>query len=407
MTILELKDSIILLRIAARSLLPLLVWIVGFSNSCWAQETAPWDVQSLKQAPKVTWVDESGPLRKLFYESEPRSGKPTRVFAYCAFPEKVEGKAPAMVLIHGGGGKAFPEWAKLWADRGYIAIAMDLAGKGDDGKPLPDGGPDQTDVYKLPKERTDLKEMWTYHAIAACIRAHSLLASLPEVDAERIGVTGISWGGYLTCIVAGVDDRFKFAVPIYGCGYLSDNSAWLKQFGAMSEDWRAEWLKNFDPSSHIGRAKMPVLFVNGTNDFAYPLDSYQKTYRLVKDRALCVTVKMPHGHIQGWAPAEIGLFADQHFRGGKPLPKVDLRLKLNAEKTEATAAWSGADQPKAAFHWTTDTGEWQKRDWQTRPAAIDGHVIKTEIPKERPIVFFVTLKDQRGATVSTEHEEFK
>ena len=385
----------------------LLVWSLVASASLWANDNAPWDVTSLKHPPKVTWVDESGPLRKLYYESEPRNGKPTRVFAYCAYPEKIEGKVPAVVLIHGGGGKAFPEWAKLWADRGYIALAMDLGGKGPDGQPLPDGGPDQTDTYKLPKDPMNLKDMWTYHSVAACVRAHSLLLSLPEVDAEKTGVTGISWGGYLTCIVSGVDDRFKFAVPVYGCGFLQEDSAWLKQFGAMSNEWRAEWVKNFDPSSHVGRAKMPVLFVNGTNDFAYPMGSYQKTYRLVKDRALCVTVNMPHGHPQGWAPIEIGLFGDQIVRAGKPLPKLDLRLKLNANNTAATAAWSGAEGPQAAIHWTNDSGAWQQRKWKSSQVKIDGDKIITEIPKERPIAFFVTLKDSRGATVSTEHEELK
>lgn len=394
-------------RTVLQGMLSLLAWGCLACTVASADDTAPWDLASLKQAPKVTWVDESGPLRKLYYESEPRNGAPTRVFAYCAYPEKIDGKVPAVVLIHGGGGKAFPEWAKLWADRGYIALAMDLAGKGPDGQPLTDGGPDQTDTFKLPKDPMNLKDMWTYHAVAACVRAHSLLASLPEVDAERTGVTGISWGGYLTCIVAGVDDRFKFAVPVYGCGFLQEDSAWLKQFGAMSDDWRAEWVKNFDPSSHVGRAKMPVLFVNGTNDFAYPMGSYQKTYRLVKDRTLCVTVNMPHGHVQGWAPIEIGLFGDQIVRGGKPLPKVDPRLKLNAENTSATAAWAGADEPKPSFHWTTDTGAWQQRKWQSRDAAINGDLITAEIPKERPIVFFVTLKDARGAIVSTEHEELK
>lgn len=392
----------------SRLVLLLLAWTVSTATLARGDETtAPWDAAALKQPPKVTWVDESGPLRKLFYENEPRNGKPTRVFAYCAFPEQLQGKAPAMVLIHGGGGKAFPEWAKLWADRGYIALAMDLAGKDADSQPLPDGGPDQSDVFKLPKDRTDLKEMWTYHAVAACVRANSLLASLPEVDAERIGVTGISWGGYLTCIVAGVDDRFKCAVPVYGCGFLAEDSVWLPQFAAMSDDWRAEWLKNFDPSSHVGRAKMPVLFVNGTNDFAYPMGSYQKTYRLVENRTLCVTVSMPHGHPQGWAPVEIGLFADQYLRQGKPLAKLDPRLKLNAEQTAATASFAGADEPHAAFHWTTDGGPWQKRQWQSRDALINGDQIQAEIPKERPLVFFVTLKDQRGAIVSTEHEELK
>lgn len=388
-------------------MLPLLVWSVSTSTLLRADENAPWDVASLKQTPQVTWVDSSGPLRKLYYENELRNGAATRVFAYCAYPEKLEGPAPAVVLIHGGGGKAFPEWAKLWADRGYIALAMDLAGKGPDGQPLPDGGPDQSETYKLPAEPMNLKDMWTYHAVAACVRAQSLLASLPEVDAQRIGVTGISWGGYLTCIVAGVDDRFKFAVPVYGCGFLNEDSAWLKQFGAMSDDWRAIWVKNFDPSSHVGRAKMPLFFVNGTNDFAYPLGSYQKTYRLVQDRTLGVTVNMPHGHIEGWSPIEIGLFGDQIVRGGKPLPKIDRVLKLDAATTVATAAWTEADDPKPAFHWTTDTGPWQQRKWQSQAATLSGSLITAEIPKERPIVFFVTLKDARGAIVSTEHAELK
>jgi dienelactone hydrolase len=66
---------------------------------------------------------------------------------------------------------------------------------------------------------------WAYHAVAAVVLGHSLIRSFPEVDASRIGVTGISWGGYLTCIVAGVDDRFRFAAPVYGCGFLGEGSA--------------------------------------------------------------------------------------------------------------------------------------------------------------------------------------
>lgn len=392
----------------------LLAWLIlsgstGFSQDPKAREIiGPWNVDLLKQTPKITWIDQTGPLRKLFYESELRNGQPTRVFGYCAFPEGVTEKSPAVVLIHGGGGKAFPEWAKLWADRGYVALAMDLAGKDADGKPLPDGGPDQTDTYKLPATRTDLKEMWTYHAVAACVRATSVLASLPEVDADRIGVTGISWGGYLTCIVAGVDDRLKFAVPVYGCGFLQGNSAWLKYFAAMPEDWRSEWNQAFDPSSYIGRAKMPVLFVNGTNDFAYPLDSYQNTYNLAKDCQVCVTVNMPHGHPPGWAPVEIGLFADQYVRRGKPLPVLKSLLVRTPEKATFRTSLESTEAPQiAAVHWTTDVGAWQTRKWQSQEVPIKGGHFNVEVPVERPIVLFTTVKDGRGATISTEHVELK
>ena len=44
----------------------------------------------------------------------------------------------------------------------------------------------------------------------------------------------ISWGGYLTCIVAGLDNRFKAAVPVYGYGFLHENSVWLNQFAKMT-----------------------------------------------------------------------------------------------------------------------------------------------------------------------------
>ena len=52
----------------------------------------------------------------------------------------------------------------------------------------------------------------------------------------------------------------------------------------MPERQRQGWVTAFDPSRYLGLASMPLLFVNGTNDFAYPLDSYQRSYRLVKNR---------------------------------------------------------------------------------------------------------------------------
>ncbi|MEI6256826.1 MAG: alpha/beta fold hydrolase [Planctomycetota bacterium] len=370
-----------------------------------------WDMAALRRPPQATWLDTEGPLRRLSYEGEPRAGKPTQVFAYCGFPAGATGKSPAMVLIHGGGGTAFPEWVKLWTDRGYVAIAMDLAGKGVGRQPLPDGGPDQSDDMKFPLTAQPLRDLWSYHAVAACVRAGSLLASLAEVDPDRIGVTGISWGGYLTCIVAGLDDRFKAAVPVYGCGFLADNSTWLSRFAAMDPQWKQTWIDNFDPSKHVGRAQMPMFFVNGTNDFAYPLDSYQKTYRLVGDRRLCVTVKMPHGHPQGWAPQEIGIFVDHQLRADKagrqpePLPAVAALAEISADGLTATIRGVTAKLPVVRFHWTSDAGPWQSRTWTTTETVLADGMASVTLPTARPLVGFFTLTDARGATVSCEYFE--
>jgi dienelactone hydrolase len=382
--------------------------------------TGPWNVRELQKKPafeiksteSVKEGDQLVDLSTLYYESEPWLGKPTRVFAYYARPTKLpEKKLPAMVLVHGGGGTAFPEWARLWAARGYAALAMDLSGNGPERQRLPDGGPDQGDEWKFRRLKDGVKNAWSYHSVASVIRGASVLWSLPEVDRNRLGITGISWGGYLTNLVMSLDNRLKVAIPVYGCGYLYENSVWLPIFAQLPEEERRTWIENFDPSRYLPRCKIPTLWVNGTNDFAYPLDSYQKSYRSVRGpRTLCITVKMPHGHSQGWAPQEIHLFTDSIFRRkelarglpvtGRPLVVGD---KLRVAYDSVTALES------AALHTTTDLDKpWQQREWKSTSATVfDLHEIEADLPKERPCVYFLTLKDNRGAVVSTEHAELR
>ncbi len=311
-----------------------------------------------------------------------------------------------MLLVHGGGGKAFPDWAAHWAERGYVALAMDTAGCGPNG-PLPDGAPDQSNVSKF-REFTDAgaREMWTYHAVAAVVRGHSLLASLPDVDRTKIGITGISWGGYLTCIVAGIDDRLKVAVPVYGCGFLGDNSVWRDtSLTNLTAEGRALWLRLFDPSQYLGGVRCPILFVNGTTDFAYPLDSYQKSYRLVPERLrhLNVVVGLPHGHI--WTFKEVDQFVDSVLRDGEPLPglrSVKVRDNLMTARVRSPVPLN-----KAELHYTADGGPWQKRHWETTPAELKGNSITARLPARRPLVCYLSVTDERGLRASAEHWELK
>jgi dienelactone hydrolase len=345
-------------------------------------------------------------VQEVYYQSERFHGKPTRVFAYLGRPVEGKGPFPAMVLVHGGGGKAFREWAEHWAKRGYVALAMDTAGCGPDGR-LPDGGPAQDDASKFREfSDADARDMWTYHAVAAVIRGHSLLASLPEVDRNRIGITGISWGGYLTCIVAGLDDRLKVAVPVYGCGFLGDNSAWRDgSLSRLSPETRARWLSLFDPSQYLGGVRCPILFLNGTTDFAYPLDSYQKSYRLVPPRLrqVDVIVNLPHGHI--WTFAEVDQFVDSVLRGSEPLPA--LRTMKIRDGVVTTSVESRVSLKKAELHYTADSGPWQKRKWETSPATLNGKTIQAPLPPQRPLVCYLSVTDERGLRASTEHEELQ
>ena len=340
----------------------------------------------------------------LFYENEPYRGRPTRVFAYYALPLRHAGKSPAMVLVHGGGGKAFPEWTTIWAQRGYAALAMDLSGRGPGPERHAFAGPDQGDQDKFYGLAEGEREAWPYHAIAAIMRAITFLQAQPEVDPNRIGITGISWGGYLTSLIAGLDERLKVAIPVYGCGFLHENSVWKPLLDKMTPDLRAKWVRNFDPSSYLAQAGMPMLWINGTNDFAYPLDSYQKSYRLPRGpRALRITVNMPHGHPQGWEPPEICVFADQYLRHGTPLPELGEPERHG--NSVLVKLHSATPLLNATLHYSASAIAWYSRRWADAPAKIGPDAIEATLPADRPLTFFLTVTDNRGATVSTAHQE--
>lgn len=378
----------------------------GCQSLTGAKRTGPWSPEILAEVPRVAWGGTTGLVQELYYDGVPLEGRPTRVYALLGRPAgAIREKSPAVVLVHGGGGKAFREWAEHWARRGYVALAMDLSGNGPSGR-LPDGGPDQSDAVKFREfEKTGVSDMWTYHAVAAVVRGHSLLRTLPGVDPDRIGVTGISWGGYLTCIVAGIDPRLRVAVPVYGCGFLGDNSYWTdKSLASMSEASRKLWLASFDPSQYLGQVGCPILFLNGTTDFAYPLDSYQKSYRLVPEplRNLSVVVDLPHGHI--WTFGEVDTFIDAALNGGVSLPRLGV--------TECVGNQIGAEVvyplaiTEAKLCYTTDVGAWQKRKWKMAPARVDGNRVVATLPAEQPTVAFLAVKDSRGLRVSSEHLEW-
>ena len=364
--------------------------------------TGPWNLKELYAVPATTWGQQTNLTQELFYEGEPFQGKPTRIFAYYGRPPTGNGPFPAMLLVHGGGGKAFREWAEHWAQRGYVALAMDLAGNGPNGR-LPDGGPDQNDQNKFRDfTESEANQMWSFHAVAAVIRGHSLLAAQKEVDRNRIGITGISWGGYLTCIVAGLDDRLKVAVPVYGCGFLDENSVWLGKFAQMSQAQRKRWVDYFDPSKYLSGVNCPILFLNGSNDFAYPLDSYQKSYREVKgSMTLSVKIRLPHGHI--WTFNEVDCFVDSVLKGGEPLP--ELKPMKIADGMARTSFASKAPVVKAELNYTTDVGEWQKRLWKIAPAEMKDEKVTAKLPLERPLVCYLSVTDQRDVTVSAPHVE--
>ena len=351
-------------------------------------------------------------VEAVYIDHEPYRGKKTRVFAWMGLPQLKEGeRCPAMVLLHGGGGTAFDEWVRLWNDRGYAAICIDQCGCQPQNPPVdgapqvenPGGGPPGWDA-SVSQINEPLTDQWQFHAITAAIRAHSLLAHHPAVDADRIGVTGISWGGYLTCLVAGVDDRLKCAVPVYGCGFLGDNSCWKYELFANSPPADAKkWLLEWDPAVFLPHAAMPFLWVNGTNDFAYPMDSMQKSYDTQSGpHQLCLRVEMPHGHLPGWEPREIMDFADHILRGEPALTEI---TDFGHDAASLWTRYQSVEPIKAAVVcYTRSEGYWADRKYNELPAVIDHDNQRVSAPiPSLSTVCYLNLIDRQDRVTSTRH----
>lgn len=325
----------------------------------------------------------AGELRSVYFDALDYQGLPTRTYAYVGIPAGASpvNPVPGVVLVHGGGGTAYREWVSLWTNRGYAAISIAVEGQTDTtatqeqkdaglavGNWLKHAmsGPARVGIYGDSNE--PLENQWMYHAVADTVLANSMLRSLPEVRADDIGVMGVSWGGVIVSTVMGIDDRFVFAIPVYGNGHKYDIP---NQYGRALESndlYRLVW----DPMVRIGNAHMPALWFSWPQEDNFSLDSQAATYRVSAGSYMVSLVPgMGHGHAPAWNRPESYAFADSIISNGAPWCRqqsVDLsngiaRVTFVSSKT--------LDQAKLVS--TTDSGYTGARTWVETSAALTGN----------------------------------
>jgi len=125
-------------------------------------------------------------------------------------------------------------------------------------------------------------------------------------------------------------------------------------------------------------ATMPSLWVTGTNDFAYPLDSVQKSYNACKGPVhLAIGHEMGHSHCDGWAPREIAAFTDALFKGDAPLPCVSEAHV--ADGNLVATVQSHRPLVRAEIIYTRGSGMWQDRRFNVLEATSDGVTVSAAI----------------------------
>jgi dienelactone hydrolase len=383
--------------------------------------TSPWKPEAFASAPPVEVLAShergGGTIQDLWFRGPASPGASagfTQVFAYLGRPAGVSAqhRAPALVLVHGWAGQAMEGWVAEAVKHGYIAISYSTNGLLGDTRirqepPWPadrrgpgDGysGAGETKGPSPFADRTgeDPSAIWMWHAVADGMLANSLLRSLPEVDPARVGVWGISWGGYHTCLLASLDPRFRAAVPQYGCGNLADNGAWVRDFAAMKPEWRLTWTTVWDPARYLPSARVPLFFINGDNDNFYPLDSWMRSYDAVRGaKNLCVLRGFAHGHTWDARLAPVWRWLAGELQGGPVTPRIS-RPRVAGGRVTATieGAVAAGDLKQAMLCYTTGPdNQNSKRPWVESRMEIDGVELAGNAPPADATAWYVSVND--------------
>ncbi|MDW5290828.1 T9SS type A sorting domain-containing protein [Formosa sp. PL04] len=364
----------------------------------------PWNITELQQVPnwKTSNVEPVTGVTGILYESIDYLGEKVEVFAYYAAPSGTPpaGGWPAVVYAHGGGGTAFPEVLTYWNDLGYAAISMDLEGQYPNNSQTPNPGPVRIGVWD--DFRLDIEDQWYYHAIAQVLKGHSLIASFPEVNANKIGIMGSSWGGTITGTVMGVDNRFAWAIPVYGGGFLSESDG--HQGDAIRSAEEANIVNTyFDGSAYFNNVTIPTLWLNGLNDFHFSLSVNQKSSQSVQGPINLLFVdNFPHGHFTWRTRNEVPRFVNSVVNGGVSLSQIE-KPYIDSNIGYVTASSTiGLSSAQLFYTNDGDTVDLNDKTWVSTNATITGNTISSSVPENATIILF-TVTDTEGYMVTSEY----
>ncbi len=287
-------------------------------------------------------------IRTVYYTSEVSSGHKVRVVAYYGFPS-AKAKLPAVLHIHGGGQTATREYVEYWAERGYAALSINWGGyplergpeEGNTGwGPINANQRDNTNTYRV---SPDPKVNSWYHWTIACRRGLTFLEQQPEVDAKRIGIYGVSMGGRLTWLVAGLDERVKAAISIYGAVSMSEpipGIAGSEQVRFSPPD-REVWKASLETDVYAPRIRCPFLYLSAANDFYGAMDFVDRALRLIPlpGRWQSYTPHYNH-HVRPEQAEALPRFMDRWLKDGERWPRAP-EIRFEADRILVTPDRAG------------------------------------------------------------------
>jgi len=238
------------------------------------------------------------PAQLVHYKSF--DGKIISAFLWVPFNMKRDGSNPGVVIPHGGPTGQMVDYfnadAAALASRGYVCIAPNVRGSSGYGM----------DFQKANYQDLgggDLKDE---------VYARQFLIDTGYVDAKKVGITGGSYGGFMTLMAIGkTPDLWAAGVELYGIidwyTMLQHEDPFLQQYektlmGDPEKD-RAVY-EAASPIKYIRDEKAPLLVLQGTNDIRVPKEEAEQVVDILKKEGRTVDAHYYEAEGHGFSKRE-------------------------------------------------------------------------------------------------------
>ena len=263
------------------------------------------------------------------------------------------------------------------ARQGYVVFAYDMVG--------------YNDTIQVPHRFGSAEQrLWSFGPLGLqlwdSIRAVDFLASLHDVDAGQLGITGASGGGTQTFLLTAVDDRVQFASPV-------NMVSAIMQGGDLCENAPGLRLNTTNVEIAAMFAPKPMLLVSATGDWTHnvPKEEYPAIKRIYDlygkgDQVEVVQIDEQHNFNRLSREAVYRFFAKHHpgLSDTRELTEHDISVPMVQELT----VLSNRTLPANALDLDGVFAQWQKlardQNQQTQDRAFLRDRLRRTLAVETP-----------------------